>query len=72
MSEETLKNIETNYCERYGIVEVTRKGKLMTYYASYPTSRETYKIVVDLEKFKEIERKQLSRYYKKGELNMCL
>lgn len=70
----SLKELElaqTLYCEKYGIIESTLKGVDMIYYTSYPQGRETYKAVVDLRNGKE-KRTKLSRYYKKGELNMCM
>lgn len=68
--------LQTLYCEKYGIIESTLNKNLMTYYTSHPSNKKedciTYKVTVNLEKFKEIERSPLKRYYKKGEVNMYL
>lgn len=57
-----MEQQELCYCEKYGILEATRKGHLMIYYSSYPLERVTYKIIVDLTNFSELERQELTRY----------
>ena len=66
----------TLYCEKYGILDSKINGKCMTYIASHLSSVKedccTYKVTINLEEMKEIERKRLKHYYKKGEINMYL
>ncbi|WP_202874201.1 hypothetical protein [Carnobacterium maltaromaticum] len=69
--EEILEYKRTIYCEKYGVLDTKVNGKYMTYYASYLQSRETYKVIVDLDSGEET-RKKLKGYYKKGEINMYL
>lgn len=72
LSKETiLDHKRTIYCEKYGVLETKVKGKYMTYYTSYLQSRETYKVIVNLESGEET-RTKLKGYYKKGEINMYL
>lgn len=71
-----MEQAQVQYCERYGIIDAQRFKNHMFYYSSYPSEGQdksvTYKITVDLERFEEVERRQLKRYYKKGEVNRCL
>lgn len=73
---ETMKQNQILYCEKYGIMETKLDGQMMTYYASHRSDRKedcvTYKVIVDLKEFREVERTQLKHYYKKGEINMYL
>ncbi|MEI5995645.1 hypothetical protein [Candidatus Enterococcus mansonii] len=71
-----LEKAQTLYCEKIGIRDSKRIGDHMIYYASYPSVGKdkaiTYKVTVNLERFEEVERQQLKRYYKKGEINKRL
>lgn len=58
---------QTQYQERYGIIEASRKEHLMTYYANDSTT--TYKVIVDLNQNKEIKRTAQKRFLKKGNIN---
>lgn len=66
----------TLYCEKYGILDSEINGKYLSYITSHFSSVKedccTYKVTVNLEEMKEIERKRLKYYYKKGEINMYL
>lgn len=67
----------TLYCERYGIVDYKISGNELVYYANHPSSHPserniTYKVTVDLDTNKTIERKELKRYYKWGQFNKYL
>lgn len=64
-----MERLQTYYSEKNNIWGSKRKGKLMIFYVSNPTEKASYKVTVDLEKFEEIERKELKRYYKEGEAN---
>lgn len=72
MAKEEIEQAQTLYCEKYGILESTVKGAMMTYYTSHLQSRVTYKVTVDLEQGRQIERKEMKNYLKKGEVNMYL
>lgn len=71
-----MEQAQLLYSEKYGIIESIRIKNRMIYYASYPSQGQdkkiTYKITVDLETLEEMERTELKKYYKKGEVNMCL
>lgn len=71
-----MEQAQLRYCEKYGIIDSQRIRNSMIYYSSYPSVSQdkaiTYKVTVDLERFEEVERRQLKRYYKKGEVNRCL
>ncbi|MGL9757255.1 hypothetical protein [Enterococcus sp. DIV2324] len=71
-----LEKAQTLFCEKYGIRESKRINDHMIYYASYPSVGQdkaiTYKVTVNLERSEEVERQQLKRYYRKGEVNKRL
>lgn len=61
------------YCEEHGIVQYSLKGWVLSYnisFSSYLSNpRYTIKVIVDLRKGREVERRQLKRYDPKGVYN---
>ncbi|MBU3173313.1 hypothetical protein [Clostridium estertheticum] len=66
-----MENKALIYSETYGIIEYKVIGSNMIFYTNYPTEKNTYKCVIDLETMIEI-RKVLKRYYKMGSYNLCV
>jgi hypothetical protein len=66
-----MKDLAVIVAEDLGVVEYTVIGETMVYYANYPVSKETYKVVVDLVTHETTRTLQKS-YLKKGNANMYL
>jgi len=59
------------YAEKGGVIDYKVANGTMIYYTNYPIARETYKVIVDLSHDKNNEIRQLmTKYYKKGNVNM--
>ena len=57
--------------EHYGVIEYKVQGNKMVYFANYPLEHNTVKVTINLDSKKE-HRERLSKYYKKGNLNIGL
>ena len=57
--------------EERGVIEYEVVGSIMTYYANYPIEHSTIKVLVNMSLNTE-SRVRMSRYMKKGNVNMGL
>lgn len=58
------------YAERHNICDYVIKGNRMIYYANYPETATTFKVIVRLNTM-ETERQKLTYWNPKGNVNMC-
>jgi len=72
----SYENNAALYSERYGICDYNIIGNKMIYYSNHPAylkeRRRTYKVIVNLDSLKEMNRVLLKRWSKKGCFNRCM